>query len=59
METKVFRTGEHEVLILGKNFILKRTEDGLKISWEGPPPVFWPVDSEGWQDDEVTIRPEI
>jgi hypothetical protein len=59
VETKVFRTGEHEVLILGTNFILKKTEEGVEISWEGPPAIFWPAESEGWEDDELTIGPEI
>jgi hypothetical protein len=57
METRVFRTKKHEVLILGTDFSLKKTEDGkVHVTWNGLPPVFWPSDSEGWEDDELTVR---
>jgi hypothetical protein len=57
VETRVFRTREHEVLILGTDFELKKREDGrVHISWNGLPPVFWPADSEGWEDDELAVR---
>jgi hypothetical protein len=57
METRVFRTRGHEVLILGTDFEMKKTDGGkVHVTWNGLPPVFWPTDSEGWEDDDLTVR---